>query len=311
MGMAEHAGSADSSISSPSATVRTGVPLRTRSFGPARSQSTATGRPASASAARTIATRGAMSGHLRCEALSRKQSTPASMRARTPSGLAEAGPRVATILTFRGWVVCMESSPPHGKADSGRREPFRALPVRTIPDRGRTIESRLGGGSPAPLPEGGDPDETIVDGVAGPADPGAARPRRDPGGARRGAANPLLSEWKTPFGVPPFAEIKPEHFLPAIEAGHGRAAEGDRGHRRQPGAADVRQHRRGARGHAASCWPRSSSVFQNLVGAETNEQLQAISRKTAPMLAAHRDDITSTQALFARVKAVWEARGVR
>ena len=28
--------------------------------------------------------------------------------------------------------------------------------------------------------------------------------------------NPLLAEWTTPFQVPPFAEIRPAHFLPAI-----------------------------------------------------------------------------------------------
>ena len=33
------------------------------------------------------------------------------------------------------------------------------------------------------------------------------------------AANPFFSEWKTPFGVPPFAEIREEHFLPAFREG--------------------------------------------------------------------------------------------
>ena len=91
---------------------------------------------------------------LRCEALSRKQSTPAAMRARTPSGVAEAGPRVATILTFRGWVVCMESSPLHGRADGGRKERSRAPPIRTIPAPARTIEDRRGGGVSEPTSGG-------------------------------------------------------------------------------------------------------------------------------------------------------------
>ena len=30
-------------------------------------------------------------------------------------------------------------------------------------------------------------------------------------------ANPLLRPWQTPFETPPFAEISPEHFLPAFE----------------------------------------------------------------------------------------------
>ena len=35
--------------------------------------------------------------------------------------------------------------------------------------------------------------------------------------ASRAAANPLLKAWQTPFETPPFAEIAPEHFLPAFE----------------------------------------------------------------------------------------------
>ncbi len=31
--------------------------------------------------------------------------------------------------------------------------------------------------------------------------------------------NPFFSEWKTPYGVPPFDEIKNEHYMPAFEKG--------------------------------------------------------------------------------------------
>ena len=47
--------------------------------------------------------------------------------------------------------------------------------------------------------------------------------------------NPLLSEWKTPFGVPPFDQIKTEHFLPAFEEAHRAPrprGRGDRDERR-------------------------------------------------------------------------------
>ena len=35
----------------------------------------------------------------------------------------------------------------------------------------------------------------------------------------RDMSNPFFSEYKTPFQVPPFNEIKLEHFKPAMEAG--------------------------------------------------------------------------------------------
>ncbi len=33
------------------------------------------------------------------------------------------------------------------------------------------------------------------------------------------SGNPLLSEWETPFGVPPFDLIESEHYLPALREG--------------------------------------------------------------------------------------------
>ena len=30
--------------------------------------------------------------------------------------------------------------------------------------------------------------------------------------------NPLLADWKTPFGIPPFEDIRIEHYRPAFEA---------------------------------------------------------------------------------------------
>ncbi|MBE3072103.1 MAG: M3 family metallopeptidase, partial [Acidobacteria bacterium] len=49
-------------------------------------------------------------------------------------------------------------------------------------------------------------------------------------------------------------------------------------------------------------------VFQNLAAAETNDQLQAVSREVAPMLTAAQDDIRMNPALFARIRTVWEER---
>ena len=33
------------------------------------------------------------------------------------------------------------------------------------------------------------------------------------------ATNPFEREWDTPFGVPPFNEIKNDHFMPAFQKG--------------------------------------------------------------------------------------------
>ena len=51
---------------------------------------------------------------------------------------------------------------------------------------------------------------------------------------------------------------------------------------------------------------KAGSVFSNMQSAETNERCRP-SSEVAPLLAALRDDIRLNPALFARVKAVWEA----
>ncbi len=119
--------------------------------------------------------------------------------------------------------------------------------------------------------------------------------------------NPFFREWTTPFGVPPFAEIRTEHFLPAIERGMAeQKAEiaAIVANPEPPTFANTIE----ALDASGELLAKVMGVFQNLVSAETNEALQELARQTAPMMAAHRDDITLNPALVQRVKAVWERR---
>ena len=120
-------------------------------------------------------------------------------------------------------------------------------------------------------------------------------------------SNPLLAEWKTPFGVPPFGQIRSEDFMPAFEAAI-------RLHDAQV-AAIVKDtnppafdNTVAALDDSGEALARVNSVFGLLTGAETNDRLQAIEAKVEPMLAAHNDDIYLNQALFKRVKAVYDGR---
>ena len=136
-----------------------------------------------------------------------------------------------------------------------------------------------------------------------------------PAGAQQPAAtspqaNPLLQEWTTPFGVPPFADIKPEHVLPAIKEGiaqQRREVEAIAVNTEPPTFANTIE----ALEQTGDLLQKVSAVFSNLVSADTNDQLQAINRETTPLLSALRDDIRLNAALFARVKAVWDQREKR
>lgn len=121
------------------------------------------------------------------------------------------------------------------------------------------------------------------------------------------AANPLLAEWTTPFGLPPFDAIKPEHFTSAFEAAIDRhraeiAAIVD--HPETPNFENTIT----ALENAARLLTRVGFVFSNVASAHTNDALQAIQRELAPKLARHGNEITSNTRLFARIDAVHEAR---
>ncbi len=120
-------------------------------------------------------------------------------------------------------------------------------------------------------------------------------------------ANPLLKEWTTPFGVPPFTEITPEHFIPAFTAGFEE-------HRREvaaiaaAAAAPTFANTVEALENSGVLLERVGLVFRSLASSETNDALQAVNRLAAPMLAAHADDIRMNRRLFARIKAVFDER---
>ncbi len=119
--------------------------------------------------------------------------------------------------------------------------------------------------------------------------------------------NPLLEEWKTPFGVPPFDEIENAHFRPAFDAAIAEA-------RKEIEAIAAAtepptfQNTVEALELGGELLDKVGAVFSNLNSAETNEELQAIAKEIAPRRAALRDDTFLNEALFERVKAVWEAR---
>jgi peptidyl-dipeptidase Dcp len=119
--------------------------------------------------------------------------------------------------------------------------------------------------------------------------------------------NPFFQEWKTPFGVPPFEQIRNEHFLPAIKKGieeQRREVQAIVDNREAPTFENTVE----ALDSSGDLLEKVQSVFSNLAGAETNPQIEAVSKEVAPLLAALRDDIFLDPKLFARVQAIWDRR---
>lgn len=122
----------------------------------------------------------------------------------------------------------------------------------------------------------------------------------------RDMSNPFFSEYKTPFQVPPFNEIKLEHFKPAMEAGIADQMAEIK--------AITENKETPTFENTILAFDNSgelltkSRIFSNLNSANTNDQMQALAREITPMLSAHRDNIMLNMDLFKRVKAVYEKR---
>jgi peptidyl-dipeptidase Dcp len=119
--------------------------------------------------------------------------------------------------------------------------------------------------------------------------------------------NPFFKPYGTPFDVPPFDRIRNEHFLPAIEEGIARERAEVAAIVDNPGPPTF-ANTIAALDHGGIFLSKVTAVFGALQGANTNKELQALARKTAPMLAAHRDDIGLNEKLFLRVRAVYDVR---
>ncbi|MFH1121385.1 MAG: M3 family metallopeptidase [Bacteroidota bacterium] len=119
--------------------------------------------------------------------------------------------------------------------------------------------------------------------------------------------NPFFSSYNTPFEVPPFSLIKPEHFLPAIEKGIEQQTAEINAIVNNKLAPDF-ENTIAALDYSGSLIRKVNSVFSNLNSANTNKELQGIAKQIAPMLSAHNDNINLNAALFEKVKAVYDKR---
>lgn len=120
-------------------------------------------------------------------------------------------------------------------------------------------------------------------------------------------SNPFFVEWDTPFGVPPFDKLKNEHYMPAFK-------EAMKQHKSDVNAiiknaeAPTFANTLVAMDKSGTLLTSVNFVFDNLTSADTNDELQDISKEVSPLLSAHYDDINLNPELFNRVKAVYDQR---
>ena len=115
--------------------------------------------------------------------------------------------------------------------------------------------------------------------------------------------NPLLAEWTTPFGMPPFALISAGDFKGAFDAAMGEARSNLNNIATDPAPATFANTIE-AMERADRMLDRVAAVFFNLTSADTNDELEALQRDISPRLAAFHSETMTNRELFARVDAL-------
>ncbi len=124
---------------------------------------------------------------------------------------------------------------------------------------------------------------------------------------RDATANPLLQEWTAPYGLPPFQQIRHEHFEPAFEVAmraHRAEIDAIAGQPQPPSFENTVE----ALDRCGRLYSRIELLFGNLAVSDTSPALQAVERVMAPRLAAHENAGYLNQALFERMAALHDRR---
>lgn len=114
------------------------------------------------------------------------------------------------------------------------------------------------------------------------------------------ASNPLLADWTSAFGLPPFARLTPNQFRPAFDEALARhhieinriAADPS-----EPTFSNTIE----ALERSGRDLERVANVFFVLAGADTNEALEEVERDVSPLLARHNNELYLNTALYARI----------
>lgn len=119
--------------------------------------------------------------------------------------------------------------------------------------------------------------------------------------------NPLLKPFETEHGTPPFDKIKTEHFEPAFEQAmkeHAAEIGAIAANPAEPTFLNTIE----AMEYSGEMLNRVSSVFFNLMSAESNDEMMEISQRLSPKLSEHSNNINLNEQLFQRVKTVYDNR---
>ena len=120
-------------------------------------------------------------------------------------------------------------------------------------------------------------------------------------------SNPFFSDFKTPFNVPPFDKIRPEHYMPAFEKGMEEA--------RDEIKAIISNREDPTFENTIVAFDKSGELLSNVIniffsqaGSNTSDSIQKIELEISPKFAAFRDEINLNFELYKRIKSVYDKK---
>ncbi|MEC7930072.1 MAG: M3 family metallopeptidase [Pseudomonadota bacterium] len=119
--------------------------------------------------------------------------------------------------------------------------------------------------------------------------------------------NPFLNEYETPFQIPPFESIKFSHYEPAFNQGmkeHLEEIDVIANNTEAPTFENTIE----ALESSGKTLDKVSSVFFNLQGSNTDDDMDSLQRTVSPRLSSHNDSILLNKKLFKRIKEIYENR---
>jgi peptidyl-dipeptidase Dcp len=118
--------------------------------------------------------------------------------------------------------------------------------------------------------------------------------------------NPLLQEWNTPFGTPPFHLIEADHYKPAVEEAIKSAGAEIKIITESTDLPDF-ENTIAALDRVGETLGKITAILFNLNSADTSKILQEVAQAVSPLLTRFSNDITLNEKLFERIRTVFES----
>jgi peptidyl-dipeptidase Dcp len=119
--------------------------------------------------------------------------------------------------------------------------------------------------------------------------------------------NPLVQKFDTPFEVPPFEQIRLEHYLPAVKYAikeQEKEIESIVNNEEKSTFKNTVE----ALDLSGNLLKEINLIFNNLLSANTNEEMRKLAKEIAPLNSNHNDNILLNTKLFDRIKTVYDDR---